>query len=136
MSKSKINKVSFGEIQEAIEDIAETFKYKTKLIVGITRGGLVPAVMLSHKMNIPMKTVQIQLRDSTEPLELESLRVYNSRDVLFIDDINDTGETIKLIQEYAPLANFATVHKKKESIIRNAYYHKVVDDWIVYPWEL
>lgn len=135
MNKSKLNKVSFEEIQEAIEDIAETFKYKTKLIVGIARGGLVPAVMLSHKMNIPMKTVQIQLRDSTEPLELEPLRVYNSRDVLFIDDINDTGETIKLIQEYAPLANFATIHKK-DSIIRNAYYHKIVDDWVVYPWEL
>lgn len=136
MSKSKINKVSFGEIREAVEDIAETFKYKTKLIVGITRGGLVPAVMLSHKMNIPMKTVQIQLRDSTETLELESLRVYNNRDVLFIDDINDTGETIKLIQEYAPLANFATIHKKKESTIRDAYYHKVVDGWVEYPWEL
>ena len=136
MSKSKINKVSFGEIQEAFEDIAESFKYKTKLIVGITRGGLVPAVMLSHKMNIRMKTVQIKLRASTEPLELELLRVYNSRDVLFIDDINDTGETIKLIQEYDQLANFATIQKKKESIIRNAYYHKVVDGWIVYPWEL
>ena len=129
-------KVSFQCIEEAIEGIAETFKYKTKLIVGITRGGLVPAVMLSHKMNIPMKTVQIQLRDSTETLELESLRVYNNRDVLFIDDINDTGETIKLIQEYAPLANFATIHKKNESTIRDADYHKVVDGGGEYPWEL
>lgn len=130
-------KVSFQYVEEAVLNIAETFKYKTKLIVGISRGGLVPAVMLSHKMGIPLEVVTVQLRDSDKnDVDYSYLSKYNNSDVLFVDDINDTGNTIELIQQFAPNANFASIHKKESTKVRNAYYYEIVpEQWIVYPWE-
>lgn len=40
--------------------------WKPDYIVGISRGGLVPAVMLSHYLDVPMKPLQVSLRDGGE----------------------------------------------------------------------
>ena len=41
-------------------------KMRPDLIVGVTRGGLLPAVHLSHALDIPMITIQWQTRDDTK----------------------------------------------------------------------
>jgi uncharacterized protein len=54
-----------------IEDYTNTLIIKIKmdnwipdLIVGLTRGGLLPATMLSHAMGIEMTALDVSLRDS------------------------------------------------------------------------
>ena len=37
--------------------------FKPDVIVGISRGGLIPGVMISHKLNIPFKPVHASTRD-------------------------------------------------------------------------
>ena len=44
-------------------------QWRPDYIVGLTRGGLVPAVMLSQYLNIPMHTLKVSLRDDTESPE-------------------------------------------------------------------
>ena len=80
-------------------------------IVGITRGGLYAAVMISHYFNVPMYALDIKLRDG-DPSECES-NLWMSEDafgydfdselkfsedsvcnILIVDDINDTGATV------------------------------------------
>ena len=84
-----------------------------KSITGIERGGLVPAVMISHKLSIPY-VVKI------------------NKDTLVIDDICDSGETLKnIVAGYT-----ATLHYKKTASFTPDFYSKEVgDEWIVYPWE-
>lgn len=81
-------------------------------IVGINRGGLVPALELSHWMKIPMFTLNVQLRDSTEfGTESNSWMAeaafgydYNTHQfeaqkrILIVDDINDSGATLNWIR--------------------------------------
>ena len=38
-------------------------EFKPDVIVGISRGGLIPGVMISHKLNIPFKPVHASTRD-------------------------------------------------------------------------
>ena len=40
--------------------------WKPDYVVGITRGGLLPAVMISHYLGVPMNTLNISLRDGGE----------------------------------------------------------------------
>jgi uncharacterized protein len=88
--------------------------WRPDYIVGITRGGLVPAVMLSHYLQVPCKTLMISLRDSGECesnlwmaeeafgyVPLEDQEKINSRwdpsyrkNILIVDDINDSGASI------------------------------------------
>ena len=68
-------------------------------IVGISRGGLIPAVMLSYKLKLPLTTISWSLRDA---LERESnawipMDVNNGQRILLVDDIIDSGNTISEI---------------------------------------
>lgn len=108
--------LSWDDISELVEELAENIKKdkkQIKSISGVSRGGLIPAVMLSHKLDIPYVT---RLTPNT----------------LLVDDISDTGNTLsKSIAVYT-----ATLHYKPTSKFKPTFYAKEVgQDWIVYPWE-
>lgn len=70
-------------------------------ILGIARGGLVPAVYLSHRLKLPMLSVRISLRDHshTDDLEVVANKLRQGKRILVIDDICDSGDTLRLIQD-------------------------------------
>jgi uncharacterized protein len=86
-------------------------------IVGITRGGLIPAVMISHFFNVPMYALSVNLRDFENyesnlwmpedafgyvpknqqgTMDIVSDAATRKK-ILIVDDINDTGATINWI---------------------------------------
>ena len=96
-----------GLVSKICREIAVS-DWRPDYIVGITRGGLVPAVMLSHYLNVPMHTLNVSLRDNDEHIGPESnlwmaeeAFGYNAepKNILIVDDINDSGATINWIME-------------------------------------
>jgi len=82
-------------------------------VMGLPRGGLIPAVIISHELNLPFV-------------------LHPGKNTLVVDDINDTGETLSK----APGAYWATLHHKPTSKFQHNFYAKEIEDqWIVYPWE-
>ena len=75
------------------------------LIVGINRGGCIPAVCLSHALKIPVTMIDYSTRDGVNihPENVKSFffeQIANYRNVLLVDDIIDSGKSAKkLIQE-------------------------------------
>lgn len=115
------------------------------LIVGVGRGGLVPAVYLSHATGIPMLSC-----DMSHPggmLDRLAQRSQAGELLLFVDDINDSGRTIGLIRNWlvdegaeAAAVRFATLLDNEVSAERVEYRarsidRRVVKDWFVFPWE-
>lgn len=118
-------------------------------IVGVKRGGLIPAVVLSHKFNKPLIMMSCQLRDSSD----KEVRLYeveevpNDKNVLIVDDICDSGITMSkiMVQFFSNL--FAPNNVRTCSLIYNTdqrfivdYYSKEINRqienrWIVFPWE-
>lgn len=108
--------LSWDDINILVEDLCNTIAssgVQIKSITGIERGGLIPAVMISHKLNIPYVTKI-------------------NKDTLVVDDICDTGETLK-----RSIAGFtATLHYKPTAVFTPDFYAKEVgSEWLVYPWE-
>jgi xanthine phosphoribosyltransferase len=84
--------------------------WRPDYIVGLTRGGLVPATMLSHYLDVPMHALKVSLRDDNMGPEsnlwmAEDAYGYDSPDdqepkkILIVDDINDSGATLDWIRE-------------------------------------
>jgi len=77
-------------------------------VVGITRGGLVPATMISHWFNVPLQTLKVSLGNGGANCEsnlwmAEDAFGYDvdlpTPNILIVDDINDTGATFNWIME-------------------------------------
>ena len=127
-----------GMTQDILRQIRDE---KFDAVVGLTRGGLTPAVLVSQYLDIPMHTLKVSLRDHQEKESLKVLDKLSGQKVLVIDDINDTGATINYIKEhwignltYAVLINNEASDADVDYSSINI--NKMEDDvWIVFPWE-
>jgi hypoxanthine phosphoribosyltransferase len=119
-------------------------------IVGVGRGGLVPAVFLSHATGLPMLSVDhsSQVKDfADEPLVKLAARTRDGERLLFVDDINDSGRTITHLRAALAAAGaaegavrFATLIDNESSAEMVDYRYRTIDrrvtkDWFVFPWE-
>ena len=108
MNKRVIDYKEFtGLVAKICRDITNS-DWRPDYIVGLTRGGLLPAIMISHYFDIPCETLKVQLRDGTERESnlwmAEDAYGYNgaldeqvAKNILIVDDINDTGATLNWI---------------------------------------
>jgi hypoxanthine phosphoribosyltransferase len=93
--------------QSAIARIAMAMykdNWRPEYIVGITRGGLVPAVMLSHMTKIPMNTLCVQLGtdDFDENVEMNCWMADDAcsgKNILIVDDMIRSGEALEWIKK-------------------------------------
>ncbi|WP_425228041.1 phosphoribosyltransferase [Sphingomonas sp.] len=117
-------------------------------LIGVGRGGLVPAVYLSHASGLPTLSCDLSsnVKDfADDVLARLAARTHAGERLLFVDDINDSGRTIGLLR--AALASaapgsvrFATMLDNIASTQRVEYRSRVIDrrvtkDWFVFPWE-
>lgn len=108
--------ISYDQLKGHVQDIIRQIDHddwKPDYVVGITRGGLLPAVLISQYLDVPMHTLKVSLRDGEEEdcdhngwmaedafgycdgTSDPDLRL----NILLVDDINDTGATIAWIKK-------------------------------------
>lgn len=139
-----------GQVLALAKSVTADTAWRPDFLIGIGRGGLAPAVYLSHATNIPMLSVDhsSKVADFADaPLAKLAERTRTGERLLFVDDINDTGGTIGKLR--AALADagavpgtirFATLIDNSASSQRVEYRAETIDrtvtkDWFVFPWE-
>jgi len=134
--------------------------WRPDYVVGLTRGGLVPANMISQYLDVRMECLKVSLRDHTDSQESNlwmAEDAYNGKNILIVDDINDTGATLTWIRQdwtsgclpdddkwntvWNNNVRFAVLVDNQNSEFDNIDYSSVEinkaeeDVWIVFPWE-
>jgi hypoxanthine phosphoribosyltransferase len=121
--------------------------FKPSVIVGIARGGWIPARILSDVLYAnTMWNVRIEYYSDLgskgrEPKITQPLIVpLAGQRVLVVDEVVDTGESLLYAIEHVKKQGVAEVrsavlHLKPKSRIAPDYYMQMVDSWTVYPWE-
>ena len=148
MSELKVN-YSIDEMHVAIIRIIEQMNdsnWMPEIILSINRGGCIPGIYLSHKIEIPHKVIDIQLRDSSVSPNFSVLNdcLTKYQKLLIVDDINDSGNTLKLIKDHSvenkSEIRFAALINNIKSKIKIDYQGKLIDKsknpvWYIFPWE-
>ncbi len=121
-----------------------------RAVVGITRGGLVPAMIVSRELDIRVvDTISVVSYHSgggkaDQRREAQVIKAPNAElmgdgsGILIVDDLVDSGKTLELIRSLYPKAHFATVYAKplgKPQV--DSYITEVSQDtWIFFPWDM
>lgn len=150
MSERARRRVSWDEVTQLCERLAQDADEGYDAILAVARGGLVPAAIvaqrlgLRHILSAALASYQAETRDP-EPcfLEFPDVAVLAGRRILVVDDIWDSGRTAVRIRQRLLAAGarptIAVLHYKPESSAfpetRPELWQVETADWIVYPWE-
>ena len=150
---------SWGTLESYLSEITRQVAvdgFSPDVVLGPGRGGYPIGVMLSHYFEVPFHGFEWTTRDHgmiKESTRLETiLSKYNSKTVLVVDDINDTGTTLiginDVIENHAKIdmesahqdVTYSTLFDKESSKFSNVEYtaNRVLPDeerWIVFPYE-
>lgn len=122
-------------------------EFKPDIIVGVSRGGWPPARVLSDLLGNPnVANVRAEFyvgvaETKGEPALSQPVSVpVAGKKVLVVDEVVDTGKSLKLVKEHimaedATEVKIATVYYKPWSFVKPDYYEKETCCWIVFPWE-
>ena len=120
--KTYINWHDYDDYINQIVNWIEQQDLDIQAVYGIPRGGLPMAVSLSHILGVPMI---LDYKTEYPP----------TGDLLVVDDIADTGNTLKDFRKEERNV-ICTFHHHEQSIVRPDFYcEEKGDKWIVYPWE-
>ncbi|MDT3766848.1 phosphoribosyltransferase [Gleimia hominis] len=127
------------------------------LIVAVARGGLLPAGALSYAMGLKaIGTMNVEFyTDIAETLPepvllppLMDVSELNDKNVLVVDDVADSGKTLKMVMDLINQdglsldgkstitvdARSCVIYEKSRSIIKPDYVWAKTDKWINFPW--
>ncbi len=138
---------SWVEIQTAMIRIAGRIRSDGKqfdAIVGIARGGWVPARLLCDLLGI-QRLISVQLvsyekmeRGKIKQLDMPELSGIG--EVLLVDDVSDSGSSFKhslsVISRSGVSAKTSAIYVKPWTAFRPDYYYQEVNEWVVFPWEV
>ena len=126
--------------------------YKPEIVVGLVRGGLVPAVHVSHYFDVPMVAYKYSLRDhpGTDPISKLTELLDTGKRIVIVDDICDEGHTLHEIMEAIPESHKVAAklqfkvavlqHNLGATLFEPDYAGEEINkvekpEWIVYPFE-
>lgn len=158
MNKMYVEWHQFHLMIDVLADKVKASNWQPDYIVGLTRGGLIPATILSHRLKCPLETLKVSLRDGSEQEHNTWMAedAYNKKKILIVDDLNDSGNTINWIMRdwmdsclmedpvwndvWGNSVKVAVLYNSKDSdakLVPEYYIHELKEPkpWIVFPWE-
>ncbi len=141
---SKDKYVSWDEIQFLCRGLAERIHAahpEMNRILAITRGGLFPAGILARELNIKcIETVGIESYAEKEQGKIQLLKEFSadfSENILVVDDLADTGNTLRYLRKSLKNPIVATLFVKPKGKDLVEFYAEEVEQktWVRFPWD-
>lgn len=146
-----MRKLSWEKIEEAVEELGNKIKdsgFKPDYIIGITTGGIVPLGLLVKQLglrNILTVSAGSYEKDKQKELSITYMPEIDlsNKKILLVDEIAETGKTLKKISE-AVLEKYKAgqiktavivVNKERCIFMPDFFVVEEPKEWVVFPWE-
>lgn len=142
--------MQWDDLGTAARWLAETVHadgYQPDIILAIARGGLLPGGALGYALGVKNTfTINVEFyTDVDQRLEVPlilppvpKLVDVTAERVLIVDDVADTGGTLKVVQEFCAgqvgEVRTAVLYEKPQSVVKCDYAWRRTDRWITFPW--
>ncbi|HYB63387.1 MAG TPA: phosphoribosyltransferase [Thermoplasmata archaeon] len=149
----KCRRATWPDVERWADGVAEKVRRSGSLpeaIVGLTRGGWVPARLLGDRLGVHrLVSLRVQhwgvtaARDGQAKLTEALSGSVAGEAVLVVDDITDTGESLRLASEHVAAAGPRTVetaafiHIAHSTFVPTYFAEEIPRDawvWVVFPW--
>jgi len=142
MIDEKSNALYYGEtvmrshLQKMIKEIRESDRKYNK-VVGIARGGVIPAVIISHHIKLPFYCLEWS---KDRPVMFDASAELDA-DTLLVDDIIDSGQTmVEIMEAYGKMDTATLIYNSDQQLITPTYHGWRIDrnfipNWIDFWWE-
>jgi len=141
---------SLNDIDKMLSKLTEMIRksgFKPDILIGVSRGGLIPVAILSDKLGVESEIVGVKyycgVKETKEKPEITQQILSNLREkkILVIDDVADIGHSLQLVKKYvqekgAKEVRLCTLHYKPWSVLKPEYFVEETEAWIIYPWEV
>lgn len=137
--------LSWDDVQTLCRELAAQIHkdapHQYKKILAITRGGLFPAGILARELNIRhIDTISVASYDEQQridPVILKDCSEDYKKDVLVVDDLSDTGTTLRLLKQHLISPRFVTLYVKPQGAELVDWYarHTSQETWVRFPWD-
>lgn len=141
-----ISHPSYDNVNVALRQVIKGLDgadFRPTMIIGLARGGLIPAVILSQSMGVQMIAVHYSSTHGKgdDKNHANLLPQIENERILIIDDICDSGHTMKEVVDHFSQTNkvmTAAIYHKDGSIHKpDFFWHDLPSDapFIIFPWE-
>lgn len=143
--------LGWDDIIFEVDQLVAVLRADYDVMLVITRGGMIPACLISERLNIRnilVAAVQFytgigQTLDEPIYLQFPDTTLLDGKSVLIVDDVWDSGRTAmsvrQRVREAGGIAELAVLHYKPRASKfpedRPDFFAELTDDWIVYPWD-
>jgi hypoxanthine phosphoribosyltransferase len=136
-----------GEATRSLSQMVADDGYEPDMILGIARGGLLPAGAIGYALSIKnVYTMNVEFYTGVDerldvprilPPAPDFVDLSNGK-ILVVDDVADTGHTLKSVEEFCEgkvgEVRTACIYEKSHSVVKCDYVWKHTDQWINFPW--
>src|SRR3989344_199099 len=132
--------MNWEELRAQVEILASKIDYTPDIIIGIVRGGLIPARLLSSELKVKdMYALTVKKVGQEREVTIEILEDLSDKKILLVEDMLETGRSLVVAKEYLEKrgANVKTacLYTMPVSELKPDFSLKDVVEVMPFPWE-
>lgn len=132
--------MTWETLEKEVRALAEKIADTPDIIIGITRGGLVPARLLSTYLGVKkMHCLSVVRINEERKVVIEITEDLQGKKVLLVEDMLETGRSLEVAKEYlegkGATIETACLYTMPISKVKPNYHLREVDSVQVFPWE-
>lgn len=132
--------MNWPNLIEEVKKLGEKIKYQPDIVVGVARGGVVPATFLANQLNVQnMFVLKVERKGKKRKIAAEVLTDLTNKKILLVEDMLETGNGMLTAKKYferkGAIVKTACLYIMPKTKIRPDYFLKVINNVEEFPWE-